>query len=149
MSAIMEKTKNDWKHLKGRVDYVDLGDEWLVYMFTNEQDNEFVWRERPWFIQGLNLVLKPWEPFLDAYTNEISRVDQWIRNPRLPMELWDDKNLRIILREIGEVIKLDHYTMLKQRGEYARVCCNIDVTKSLRDRVNLNAFGVDRNVPLI
>lgn len=86
---------------------MDVGNDWVTFMFANEHDRNLVWRERPWFVQGLNLVLRPWEPFFDAYTTEITRVDQWIRIPRLPMELWHDKYLRIILKDISEVVKID------------------------------------------
>lgn len=67
MGPVMTKTKFDWKYLKGDLDYVDMGSGWIMFKFTNEVDRYFVWRERPWFVQGLNLVLRPWEPLFDAY----------------------------------------------------------------------------------
>uniref|UniRef100_A0A7C9DW80 DUF4283 domain-containing protein n=1 Tax=Opuntia streptacantha TaxID=393608 RepID=A0A7C9DW80_OPUST len=38
----------------------------------------------PFFVNGLNLVLKPWVTFFDPFGSNIERVDQWVRIPRLP-----------------------------------------------------------------
>uniref|UniRef100_A0A7C9DBY3 DUF4283 domain-containing protein n=1 Tax=Opuntia streptacantha TaxID=393608 RepID=A0A7C9DBY3_OPUST len=84
LSAIIYKTKNDWKFLKGQVDYVELGNHWILLRFANVADKERVWCERPWFVGSFNFVLTEWIPFFDPFSASISHIDQWVRVPRLP-----------------------------------------------------------------
>lgn len=84
--AIINKNKHDWKFIRGQVSYIDLGNNWISIKFANTEDKEMVWRERPWHVNGLNLVLSPWLPFFDPYSTCIDRVDQWVRVPRFPWE---------------------------------------------------------------
>lgn len=66
VATIATKTKNDWKGVKGTIEYIELSNGWIFFRFANEADRDYVWRERPLFIQGLNLLLQPWEPFFDS-----------------------------------------------------------------------------------
>jgi len=70
---IRVRTKWDWVHVKGQVDYVDMGNGWILFKFFNVHDREYVWSNRPWFVNGLNLVLKPWAP---PYAAKVTHVDQ-------------------------------------------------------------------------
>lgn len=94
--------------------------------------------ERPWFIQGLNLVLQPWEPFFDPLNADIVQVDQWVRTPRLPMEFWGTEFLKVLLKDV--VIKVDQFTLERSRGKFARVCVNLDVTKNLPGKCQPSVF---------
>ena len=46
LSAIINKTKVDWKFIRGQVSYVDLKNNWISFKFANLEDKEMVWRER-------------------------------------------------------------------------------------------------------
>ena len=50
--TITAKTKADWKFIKGDVNYLDMGNHWLMFHFANPQDLSLVWSERPWHVQG-------------------------------------------------------------------------------------------------
>lgn len=41
------KTKRDWTQVKGLVDYVDMGNGWILFKFANVHDWDFVWGNRP------------------------------------------------------------------------------------------------------
>jgi len=69
------KTKSDWTEVEGQVNYVDMGNAWILNKFSTVQDREFVWFNRPWFITGLNLVLRPWVPMFDPCSVFITNVD--------------------------------------------------------------------------
>jgi len=84
LSAIIHRTRNDWKFTKWQIDYIDLGNDCVLIRFANSQDKGLVYDQRPWYVNGLNLVLIPWVPFFDPFSVQITRVDQWIRIPRLP-----------------------------------------------------------------
>ena len=75
LPLIISKTKLDWKHVKGPVDYIDLGNGWFLLKFSTVADRDYVWINRPWFVKGLNLVLSSWIPFCDSYTSSITHID--------------------------------------------------------------------------
>lgn len=59
LTLITTKTKIDWKHVKGQVDFIELGNGWILLKFASVSDKNYVWINRPWFVKGLNLVLTP------------------------------------------------------------------------------------------
>lgn len=83
MPAIINKIRSNWKFIGDQVSYVNLDDNWISFKFANVEDQEMVWKERSWHVNGLNLVLSPWLPFLDPYSTCIDMFDQWIKVPRL------------------------------------------------------------------
>ena len=131
LPLIISKTKLDWKHVRGPVDYIELGNGWILLKFSTVADREYVWVNRPWFVKGLNLVLSSWLPFFDPYSASITHIDQWVRISRLPWEFWDETTLTSLLQPIGSVIRLDPNTLLRKKGRFARVCVHVDVTKPL------------------
>uniref|UniRef100_A0A7C9CSY6 DUF4283 domain-containing protein n=1 Tax=Opuntia streptacantha TaxID=393608 RepID=A0A7C9CSY6_OPUST len=132
LAIIMSKTRKDWGFIKGQIDYIELGNGWLLFRFSNLQDISLVWDGRPWHVSGLNLVLRRWEPFFDPYSATIQRIDQWVKITRLPLELWEEETLRLLLQDVGHFIKVDDITLNRSKGKFARVCLNIDITKPLR-----------------
>jgi len=47
LPAIIHRTKNNWKFVKGQLEYVDLGNDWILLRFANCQDKLMVYNERP------------------------------------------------------------------------------------------------------
>uniref|UniRef100_A0A7C8YQJ1 DUF4283 domain-containing protein n=1 Tax=Opuntia streptacantha TaxID=393608 RepID=A0A7C8YQJ1_OPUST len=64
LPIVISKTRKDWGFVKGQLDYLDLGNGWIRFRFSNLQDITLVWKGRPWHVSGLNLVLRRWEPSL-------------------------------------------------------------------------------------
>ena len=56
LRTIMFKTKADWK---GDVEYLDMGNNWVMIKFVNPGDLYLVWAERPWHVQGELFVIYP------------------------------------------------------------------------------------------
>ena len=149
LSAIIHKTKNDWKFLKGQVDYVELGNNWILLRFANVADKEMVWCERPWFVGSFNFVLTEWIPFFDPFFASVSHIDQWVRVPRLPWEFWDLNTLTELLLPVGKVIRVDQNTLLRLKGKFARVCVHIDITEPLPGSLLVAFEGRSMKIPLI
>jgi len=82
----IHKTKADWKFLKGQVEYVDAGNNWILLRFSCVEDKMLVYDNRPWHVSGLNFMIDKWVPFFYPYSTSIGRIDQWVRVPRL---LWE------------------------------------------------------------
>ena len=129
---IRVKTKRDWILVKGQVDYADMANGRILFKFSNVHDRECVWSNRPWFVSGLNLVLKLWASLFDPYAAKITHVDQWTTITRLPQEYWEGTLLASLLSGVGVFLKAYEYTLSRGKGKFARVCLNVDVTKPLR-----------------
>ena len=149
LSAIIYKTKNDWKFLKGQVEYVELGNHWILLRFVNVADKDRVWGERPWFVGSFNFVLTEWIPFFDPFSASISHIDQWVRVPRLPWEFWDFNTLTELMLPVGKVIRVDQNTLLRLKGKFARVCVHIDITEPLPGSLVVEFEGRSMKIPLI
>ncbi|MCI33591.1 hypothetical protein A2U01_0054808, partial [Trifolium medium] len=55
----------------------------------------------------------------------------WVRIPDLPIEYYDAKVLHFIGNRIGKTVKVDKNTLFQERGKYARLCVEVDLTKTL------------------
>ncbi|CAN1146697.1 hypothetical protein LINPERHAP2_LOCUS15424, partial [Linum perenne] len=51
----------------------------------------------------------------------------WVRLPSLPVEYFDTAILEVIGNKIGKTIRLDAMTMSGTRGNFARICLEIDL----------------------
>jgi len=94
------------------VEYIELGNGWVLLKFATVVDKHYVWISRPWLVKGLNLVLSLWVPFFDPHSASIGTIDQWVRISCLPWEFWDEPILMDLLKPIGVVIHVNHNTLL-------------------------------------
>ena len=107
--------------------------------FANTQDKGLVFDQRPWYVNGLNFVPIPWISFFEPYNPQITGVDQWIRIPRLPRELWETKYIVELLKCVSSVVHINWNTLLLLKGKFARVSINIDVTKPLPRSITVSS----------
>lgn len=149
LPAIIYKTKKDWHFIKGQVDYIDVGDDWVMVRFANAEDRMLVFDQRPWHVNGLNFVVKKWTLFFDSYTTTITRIDQWVRVPRLPWEFWDQDSLHELLKPVGTIVRIDQNTLLRLKGKFVPVCLNIDITQPLLGSLTIARDGLSMRAPLI
>ena len=120
----------------------------MLLRFATVADKEYVWVNRPWFVKGLNLVLSAWVPFFYPYFASIVKVDQWVRISCLPWEFWVEQILTNLLKPIGEVIRIDHNTLLWKKGRFARVCVNIDISKPLPGTLSIPTPLTHLKIPI-
>ena len=57
----------------------------------------------------------------------ISKVNLWVRLPRLPPEYWNKKALAKITSQAGTLLDIDSQTEGVVQGAYVRVCIQIDI----------------------
>jgi hypothetical protein len=58
-------------------------------------------------------------------------VAVWVRISGLPIEYYDSRVLKNIGNKIGSTVKVDKNTVMQERGKYARLCVEVDLTKPL------------------
>lgn len=67
----------------------------------------------------------------------VKRVAVWIRIPRLPMELYDTQFLWRIGSVLGTMLKVDRLTSIHSRGQYARICVEVNLDKPLKSFIEI------------
>lgn len=128
--AITKKWTKEWNFGRGGVTISFTGNGWFRIVFDDPRDRDRVWEGRPWFIQGLNFVLRPWEEMFIPFLNNITNVDQWVKIPFLPNEFWTKDYLSILVKDIGKLIRFDNYTNTSSGvALFARVCINVNIEK--------------------
>lgn len=141
--AIVTRMTKDWSTGKGGVSISYAYCGWFRITFDHAEDRDSIWEGRPWFVQGLNFVLKPWSPMFISHNQQITHVDQWVRIPFLPTEYWNTQHLTHIVSGIGTLVKFDKFTSHNSSvAQYARVCINIDITKQVPRFLKLNFQGM-------
>ncbi|WJX36677.1 hypothetical protein P8452_24530 [Trifolium repens] len=128
--ALENRLKQMWVR-KGVISIIDLGKEYFLVYFSNEEDYNKALEDGPWLIYDHYLIVRQWSP--NFYPNEatIDSVSVWVRIPDLPIEYYDAKVLHFIGDRIGKTVKVDKNTLFQERGKYARLCVEVDLTKTL------------------
>ena len=129
-----------WKPA-GRLDCIDLGEDFFLIKFGLIEDYDSVLKGGPWFIGEHYLTLRAWEPYFKPNATACSKVAVWARLPRLPIEFYDMEVLKEIGNAIGPVLRIDATTASGTRGRYARICVQVDIAKPLVRRVFIGRFG--------
>jgi len=62
--TIIHKTRKDWYFVKGHVDYIDVGNDWIMMRFANAEDRMLVFDHGPYHVNGLNFVVQSGQPSL-------------------------------------------------------------------------------------
>ena len=50
--TFVSRTKAEWKFVKGDIEFLEMGNHWIMLKFANPNDLFLVWSERPWHVQG-------------------------------------------------------------------------------------------------
>jgi hypothetical protein len=116
---------------KGVISIIDLGNDYYLVAFTHEDDQYAALMDGPWFIYDHYLTVKEWSPNFHPASDTIEEVAVWVRVSGLPIEYYDSKVLNFIGNCIGKTVKVDKNTLTQERGKYAPLCVQVDLTKPL------------------
>jgi hypothetical protein len=133
---LIKRLKTLWK-IQTDLELVDLGNDFFLAKFANEVDKEYALYNGPWMIADHYLTVRTWHPNFDPYEAKIDKVAVWVRLPDLAMEYYDNSVLWIIGNKIGKTLKVDRATSIGMRGNYARICVEVDLTKPLLAKFKL------------
>jgi len=127
---LIKRLKAMWK-IQTDLELVDLGNEFFLARFANEADKEHALYNGHWMIADHYLTVRTWHPNFDPYEAKIDKVVVWVRLPDLAMGYYDNSVLWTIGNKIGKTLKVDRATSIGMRGNYARICVEVDLTKPL------------------
>lgn len=116
---------------KGVLHIIDLGRDYCLVTFSHKDNLVKALLEGPWLIFDHYLVVKKWCPDFDPATAAIEKVSVWLRFSELPIEYYDYDVLKFIGDRIGRTVKVDKNTLTQERGKYAKLCVEVDLTKPL------------------
>ena len=121
----------------GRMDIIDLGNDFFLIKFELQTDLEVVLKGGPWFVGQQFLAIRKWEPEFKAEEASLSSVAVWVRLPGLPIEFYEPTMLKKIGRAIGPVLRIDSYTANGVRGRFARLCVQVNIEQPLINTVKI------------
>nr|POF12083.1 uncharacterized protein CFP56_08850 [Quercus suber] len=124
------KLRSMWRP-SGRMDVIDLGNEFFLVKFELQSDLDVVLKGGPWFVGQQFLAIRKWEPEFKAEEASFSSVAVWIRLPGLPIEFYEPTILKKVGSAIGPVLRIDSYTANGARGRFARLCVQINIDHPL------------------
>ncbi|XP_058775627.1 uncharacterized protein LOC131649904 [Vicia villosa] len=128
--ALETRLKQMWVR-KGVINIIDLSHDYYLVAFTHEDDKNAALADGPWFIYDHYLTVKEWSPDFHPESDAIVNVAVWIRISGLPVEYYDPKVLHVIGDLVGRTVKVDKNTLQRERGKYARICVEVNISKPL------------------
>ncbi|KAB2629216.1 hypothetical protein D8674_034011 [Pyrus ussuriensis x Pyrus communis] len=117
---VLGRLQQRWSMLQGRFSLIDLENNFFIVKFVLESDMNNILCGGPWIIAGQYLVMQKWRAGFDPHSESINRM-AWY-NPEAMKRIGD---------LIGTTLRVDAHTASQVRGKYARVCVELDLTKSL------------------
>lgn len=127
---------------KGSIKIVDIPDGYFLVHFTFEEDYAFVLFEGPWTISDYYLIVQRWRPVFLQNAEIVKKVAIWVRIPHLLMELYNSQFLGRIGSSPGTMLKVDRLTSIHSRGQYARICVEIDLEKPLKSFIVIRGHKI-------
>lgn len=128
--VLENKLNRDWGR-KGSLKITDLPKNFYVVQFTSTEDYLHALFNGPWMLADHYLLVQRWRPFFITNATIESKVAVWVRIPELPLEFYNDRFLWRVGAKLGSLLKIDRLTSIQSRGQFARICVEIDLSKKL------------------
>ncbi|XP_019189026.1 PREDICTED: uncharacterized protein LOC109183401 [Ipomoea nil] len=132
---LLRRLTSMWKP-KGKMDLIAIDNGYFIVRFGAVEDLEFAMFEGPWMVLDHYLIVKPWVPDFDPFSDVTEKVLVWIRIPCLPTEYYSLIFLRKLGNKVGRTLRVDRATSAVSRGMFTRICVEVDITKPLISKFN-------------
>ncbi|CAN1182282.1 hypothetical protein LINPERHAP2_LOCUS35875 [Linum perenne] len=83
------------------------------------------------------VVCEDWWPYFRPEESSLSTLRVWVRLPGIPLEYFDYSILKRIGDRIGKTVRIDHITLEGSRGNFARLCVEVDLSRPLLSKYHL------------
>lgn len=128
--VLENKLNRDWAR-EGTLQITDLPRNFYVVQFSSIADYKHALFDGPWMLADHYLLVQRWRPFFIINAIVERKVAVWVRIPKLPLEFYNDKFLWRVGAKLGSLLKIDRLTSIHSRGQFARICVEIDLSKKL------------------
>ncbi|CAN1167661.1 hypothetical protein LINPERHAP1_LOCUS7672 [Linum perenne] len=126
-----------WKPI-GHMHIVDLDKSCFIVKFGLEQDYFKALTGGPWSILDHYLVVHQWDHSFRVSEDLPKKMVVWVRFPHLPIHLYHAQVLTSLGNLIGKTIRIDFNTQRAERGKFARLAVEIDLTEPLPPVIGLD-----------
>lgn len=142
---VLEHRLLDLWGMGGKLEIIDLPNDYFVVCFYSKEQYQLALENGSWMIQGYYITVTKWRLFFATSSEIISSTLTWIRIPKLHVEFFKECFLMRIGNMLGKAIKVGLTTMKAGRGQYARICVDVDLRKPLVSRIKINGrlFNVE------
>lgn len=123
------------RRLSGGFDIMDVDNGFFMVKFDLPEDKEKVTTSGLWMIFDHYLVVTNWSPEFVYPTTKVDRTLVWIRFPGLNLVYYDESFLLAMASAVGRPIKVDRNTLKVERGRFARICIEVDLTQPVVGKV--------------
>ncbi|CAJ2677327.1 unnamed protein product [Trifolium pratense] len=136
-NSMKDRLQKIWK-LQGGFEIMNNDNGFYMVKFDSAADKERVISDGPWMILDHYLAVSHWSPEFASPDAKVERTVVWIRFPGLNLVYYDESFLLAMASAIGRPIKVDKNTLNVERGRFARVCVEVDLTLPVVGKIWLN-----------
>lgn len=133
-NTMKDRLTRIWK-LQGGFDIMDIDNSFYMVKFDLAEDREKVSSGGPWMIFDHYLAVTHWTPEFVSPAAKIERTLVWICFPGLNLVYYDESFLLAMASTVGKPIRMDTNTLKVERGRFARICVEIDLTQPVVGKV--------------
>ncbi|CAL1412668.1 unnamed protein product [Linum trigynum] len=108
--------------------------------FSSQYDYEQAAIGGPWMIGDYYITVRPWRRNFNPKLAEVASTMVWARLPGLPSEFINKEAVERIASRIGRPVRVDRATQLGDRGCFARVCVEVELTKPLLSQYKIEGI---------
>lgn len=138
-NTMKDRLSKIWK-LQGGFDIMDTDNGFFMVKFDLPEDKEKVTSGGPWMIFDHYLAVTHWTPEFVSPDAKIERTMVWICFPGLNLVYYDESFLLAMASTVGKPIRVDTNTLKVERGRFARIFVEIDLTQPVVGKVWLNGY---------
>jgi len=117
---------------------MDNDNGFYMVKFDQATNKEKVITGGPWLIFDHCLAVSHWSPEFASPDAKVDRTVVWVRFPGLNLVYYDESFLLAMASAIGRPIKVDTNTLKVERGKFARVCVEVDLTVPVVGKIWVN-----------
>ncbi|CAI0458888.1 unnamed protein product, partial [Linum tenue] len=160
-SYLCSQLRWKWKPV-GSLEILDLSNDTFLATFGDDQDYLRGLTGGSWIILDHYLVVHQWSPSFRTSDKPHRSVVTWVQFlspekkkvqfPELPVHYYHREVLFAIGNLVGRTVKLDYHTENLERGKFAHIAIDLDMTKPLSTRIRLDGAWQQvlyENIPTI
>ncbi|XP_057451811.1 uncharacterized protein LOC130743586 [Lotus japonicus] len=137
--TMKQKLGTLWR-LVGDFDMIDVGNGFYMVKFDIKEDKDKVINGGPWMVFDHYLAVSTRSPKFISPAAKVTNALAWIRIPGLNVVFYDESYLLSIARAIGKPIKVDWNMLKADRGRFARICVELDLTLPVVGKVCIEDY---------
>ncbi|KAJ4850979.1 hypothetical protein Tsubulata_046667 [Turnera subulata] len=89
----------------------------------------------PWSVFNSVLCVFPWRSDFSTTAGRVEKAVVWVRFPDFPLHIYHSSILNTLGDLVGETVKIDQARREHQRGRFAKIAVEVDLTKPLKGTI--------------